>query len=162
MLASLIRLSAMALAAGLAAAATAHADEMVPEPICYDALVLAKIVRQVPTEYPSCGDCIVMSWPWIVELNVERILKGSAPEGVVTVLTVQHAYLRTDLGARHWWLRRNVLGAFNVLQLEGEQGPSRCSKDLPPARPFISPVAGKTLSDLRRESERANKQGTER
>ncbi len=124
------------------------------EPHCFDAFVSAKILRQTPTPASDCGDdCIVMSWPWILDLEVEHVLKGRAPTGRLTVLTVQHTYFRTGLGARRWWLRRNMLGGFNVL-MEAETTPSRCAKDTPPAQPYVTPSEGQTLRDLRRDGER--------
>ena len=124
---------------------------------CFDAEVTATIVRQTPTDYHGCGDdCIVMSWPWFVELNVERIHQGRAAKGTLTVLTVQHTYYRTDLGARRWLLRRNTLGSFNVVRSNAGERPQRCSAGSPPARPYIVPADGKTLDELRRELEQRN------
>lgn len=120
---------------------------------CFDAEVSASISRQTPTVMPDCDDCIIMRWPWIVELQVQRVHSGRLPRGQVTVLTVQHTYYRRDLGARRWWLRRNTLGAYNVLQPDEGETLQRCSADSPAARPYIQPSDGKTLEDLRREGE---------
>lgn len=120
---------------------------------CFDAEVSASISRQTPTVMPDCDDCIIMSWPWIIELQVERVHAGRLEEGPTTVLTVQHTYYRRDLGARRWWLRRNTLGAYNALRPHEGETPQRCSADRPAARPYIQPADGKTLEDLRREGE---------
>jgi hypothetical protein len=145
----------LALGAALVGPMAAHARAVAAEPNCFDALVSATILRQTPTVLPDCGnDCIVMSWPWILDLDVERVLEGRAPSGPLTVLTVQHTDFRDDLGARRWWLRRNTLGGFNVLRFEAEAKPPRCPLETPPARPFITPPEGQTLQDLRREGER--------
>lgn len=150
----------LALGAALAASMASHADAIVAEPDCFDAVVSATILRQTPTPISDCGDdCIVMSWPWILDLDVERVLKGRASSGPLTVLTVQHTYFRTNLGARRWWLRRNTLGGFNVLQPRTEATPPRCPKDTPPAQPFVTPPEGQTLRDLRRDGERMYGQG---
>ena len=137
--------------AGLATPASAAS-----EADCFDAEVTATIVRQTPTDFPECDDCIIMRWPWFVELHVERIHQGRAAKGPLTVLTVQHAHYRPDLGARRWLLRRNTLGSFNVVQSDTGERPQRCSPGSPPARPYIVPADGETLDDLRRELERRN------
>lgn len=123
------------------------------EPDCFDAQIYASIARQTPTVIPDCGaDCIIMRWPWILELNVERVIEGKVDSNPLTVLTVQHAYY-ADLGAGRWWLRRNSLGAFNVLKVSNSTPLPLCSEGAPPARPYIQPSNGKTLRDLEREGE---------
>jgi len=119
---------------------------------CFDAQVYARIARQTPTIIPDCGpDCITVSWPWILELNVERVLKGHVATGSITVLTVQHTWMRTDI-PRRWLLRRNSIGAFNVLRGNAAHL-TRCLRGTEPARPYIHPPTGKTLADLAREGE---------
>jgi len=120
---------------------------------CFDAEVSARISRQTPTIMPDCGDCIVMRWPWIVELQIEDVHSGRLERGPATVLTLQHTYYRSDLGARRWWLRRNTLGAYNILQPDEGETLKKCAADSPAARPYIQPSDGKTLEDLRREGE---------
>jgi hypothetical protein len=134
--------------------AAANVGSPAANPDCFDALVDAIIVRQTPTVVPECGDdCIIMRWPWIVELDVERVIRGKAPSTSLTVLTVQHTYYRTYLGARRWWLRRNSLGAFNVLSVDDKERLPRCTEGSPPAGPYIQPGNGRTLRDLAREGE---------
>ncbi len=119
---------------------------------CFDAEVSAAIVRQTPTVAPECADCIIIRWPWIVDLRVQRIRRGAVALGPVTVLTLQHTYYRTDR-SRRWLLRRNTLGSFNVV-FDPEQGRlPRCPTSAPAARPYIRPGDGRTLDDLRREGE---------
>lgn len=150
------RLVGVAVSAGVAASPLAAAPA--PEADCYDSLVLATIHRQTPTPIPNCGDdCIVMRWPWIVELDVERVVRGKLVPSRLTVLTVQHSNYRTDLGAWRWRLRRNTLGGFNVIGFkvpgfEDRARLPRCPKGTPPAEPFIEPGEGRTLGDLLRES----------
>jgi hypothetical protein len=152
MMRRLSRLFLGVLAAGSIAPTIAHADD--PEVAdCYDVVVSARPTRQVPTPIPDCEDCIIMSWPWFVTLDVERVVKGRAPSGRITVLTVQHTYLRTDRPNR-FWLRRNTLGGFNALRIGDSNKPAHCAKSAPPADPYISPGDGQTLKDLERESER--------
>lgn len=140
-----------ALAAGSIVAGIARADEADEPPPCYDARVMASLARQIPTPIPDCGeDCIVMSWPWVLDLQVEAVLAGRAPRGRLTVLSVQHTYLRNERPGR-FWLRRNTLGGFNLLRLGDGPKPRRCAKDAAPDDPYITPGEGRTLEDLRRE-----------
>ena len=126
---------------------SARADEAE----CYDAEVTARIVSQTPTVIPESDDgWIVMSWPWIVDLDVSRVHFGDARRGRLTVLAVLHTYYRRDLGSLRWKLRRNDLGGFNLLR--GAQDLiTRCANDEPPATASIKPPDGQTLEDLRRE-----------
>jgi hypothetical protein len=132
--------------------AAAQPTEAAIEAECFDAEVSATIVRQIPTVTPEC-DCIIMRWPWIVDLRVRRVHAGHVQRGPLTVLTVQHTDHRTDLGARRWLLRRNTLGGFNVVHDSDEGLLRRCSAGAPAARPFITPAQGQTLDDLRRAGE---------
>ncbi|MFN4295878.1 MAG: hypothetical protein ACK4FB_03485 [Brevundimonas sp.] len=117
---------------------------------CYDAEVSARIVSQTPTVAPACADCVIMRWPWIVDLDVRRVHAGEVRRGPLTVLTVQHTDFRRDLGGVRWTLRRNTEGGFNVVGF-GEDPERQCSPDDPPASPYITPPKGQTLEDLRRE-----------
>lgn len=137
----------------IAAMCLADGPALASEPECFDAEVSAVIIRQTPTVAPDCEDCIIIRWPWIIELDVQRVHRGRMVGGPATVLTVQHTYYRQDPEPRRWWLRRNTLGAYNVVQLVEGETPRRCSLDSQAARPFIRPATGKTLEDLRREGE---------
>jgi len=140
--------------AALAAFAAPAASASTPD--CFDAIVLARIVKQVPTAYPDCGkDCIVMSWPWIVEFDVDQAVAGTAPSGRLKVLAVQHTDFRHDLGTRRWWLRRNDLGGFNLLRFGESEHLDQCTADGPPARAYLHPSAGQTLDDVEKEGEKA-------
>lgn len=124
------------------------------EPACYDAEVSARIIRQTPTVMVDCGDdCIIMAWPWIIDLNVRWVYSGSVSRGPVTVLAVQHTYFSQPRNGRRWWLRRNSLGTYNIVQRNADEPLQRCLADAVPARPYISPADGQTLNDLRREGE---------
>jgi hypothetical protein len=94
-----------------------------------------------------------MRWPWVLDLNVQKVVSGHVPSNLLTVLTVQHTYFRSDLGARRWWLRSNTLGAFNVLSENEAKALRRCPKGTPAARPYIQPGYGRSLLDLVREGE---------
>lgn len=123
---------------------------------CYDAVVTARIVRQLPTVIPHCGaDCIIMTWPWFVELDVRRVVIGTAPRGRLLTQVMLHNYYRDDLGTQRWWLRRNSLDGFNVLRVDDRSRPERCAADMPPANAHIRPGNGRTLLDLVREAEQS-------
>jgi len=151
---SLQVLSVVLAAATFAFSAPAAAEEAQME--CFDALVSARIVRQVPSEMPDCGEgCIVMQWPWFLDLRVRRVLEGEAQRGNLTVLSLQHSDYRSDLGTRRWWLRRNSQGGFNLLRRNPDDRPPRCAPGSPPAPAYIRPSASRTLADYRREAEAA-------
>src|SRR3546814_1868652 len=60
-------------------------------PACYDAKVRARPLDQIPSDIGDCGsDCILMSWPWFIDLQVKRVIDGALPSKMVRVLTVQH------------------------------------------------------------------------
>lgn len=147
------------LSAAIAAAVLGGSPSAVAAPAangedCFDVAVRATVVRQTPTAYPDTGDgWIVMRWPWVVELHVEGPLKGRSPAGRLTVLTMQHAHLRTDLGPRRWLLRRNELGIFNAVEKPKGARLPRCPGGTPPDAPYIRPADGKTLDDILREGE---------
>jgi len=137
--------------ATLAAAAVWSAtNALAQDADCYDAEVSARIVSQTPTVMGHCDDCIIISWPWIVDLDVRRIYSGDLRRGRLTVLAVLHNDFRRDLGARRWKLRRNNQGGFNLLR-NAEEVTARCANDAAPATAYITPPDGQTLEDLRRE-----------
>lgn len=130
------RLSAAAFVLAAGGFSIARAGEPVDAPACFDAEVSAHIIRQTPI--PDCGvDCIVMSWPWILQLDVEEVVRGSAPTGRLMVLAVQHTYLRTDMGGRLLLLRRNSRKGFNLLRVGPEDSPKFCGRGMAPATPYI-------------------------
>jgi hypothetical protein len=125
------------------------AAEEAVSPECYDVAVKAKVIDQVPSIMPICDDCIIMHWPWFLDLKVAKVLEGKLGEKVVTVLNMQHTYRRSRYGA--WWLRRNTAGGLNVVQ-RGTNGepPVRCGPTMPPVKPYIQ-SKNKTLDELRSE-----------
>lgn len=142
----------LVLAAGLATATLARAEE----PACYDAQVSALIARQVPTDIPWCEGCHIMRWPWILDLRVERVLKGRAPdEPVTTVLAIQHSAFKKKARPERLWLRRNAIGLFNVVHFEDGETPRRCPTSAPPAKSYVALGPGESWKDRRRESELA-------
>jgi hypothetical protein len=144
-------LLAMIVAGPFPAAAQDDAD---PAFDCYDALVSARIVRQVPSAYPDCGDgCIIMSWPWFIDLDVRRVLDGALPNRKLSVLTIQHTSFRSRIGYRRWLFRRNALGGYNATTFFEPKEVQRCDPGMAPMKPYLHPSDGRTLDDLRREGE---------
>ena len=141
----------------LAAIPGAFANEQSgSQPDCYDAIVKARISKQVPSVTPECGpDCLIMVWPWFLDLEVKRSLVGDVPRGKLQTLAMLHTFFRLDLGNRQWWLRRNTLGGYNVLRFSREQKLLRCGKGSEPADAYIIPSPSRSLADLRAEGERA-------
>jgi hypothetical protein len=150
-----IRFAAL-IALGLVAwmACVAVADEPQPPPECYDAIISAEIAAQIPSVLPGCDDCIIVRWPWFVDLKIRRVIEGRVRERLITVLTMQHADLRDDIGAKRWWLRRNATGGFNVVRFARGDGIARCPGGVPAAEPHLRPGDGETLDDLRERGAR--------
>lgn len=143
---SIILLSAVVVTAAFGATSALAQDTD-----CYDAEVTARVVSQIPTVFPDCGDdCIVISWPWIVDLDVRRIHSGDVRRERLTVLAILHTGFRRDLGSRRWKLRHNDQGGFNLLR-GAEDITTRCTSDAAPTTAYITPPDGQTLEDLRRE-----------
>lgn len=148
-----LRLGALLLASIVVAAPSARADD---EPYCYDAIVKARIVRQTPSVFPDCGgDCIVMVWPWFIDLDVKGAENGDVPRGRLRTLAMMHTFYLRDLGVRRWWLRRNALSGYNLLRFGAEDKPERCPAGTAPARAYLRLGPGQTLDDLWREGDRA-------
>jgi len=144
----------------LTTAGRAQADSSGAAEPCFDTLVSARVVRQIPSVVPepAANDMIIMSWPYFIDLDIVRVLHGTAPLGRSTMLSVQHTYWRKGLGVRKWWLRRNSLGGFNILLEKNNETLARCAATAPPADPYISPGEGRTLEDMMREGREANGQ----
>jgi len=149
-----MRLIALAFLACWAGVAQASVASLQGEE-CFDVEIVANIAAQVPSEPPEIGDgSIIMEWPYFIDLNVERVLKGRLPLRRLTVLSVQHTFFRRDLGSKTWWVRRNTLGGYNLLRTKGDEKPRRCLAGTPPARAYLEPANGATLEDLRKDGER--------
>ncbi len=120
------------------------------EPACYDTKVRAVPVDQVPSDIGDCGgDCILISWPWFVDLQVKRVIDGALSGKRVRVLTVQHTYHVSREGS--WWLRKNTEGGYNVVVPEDGVALTRCSAAITAVEPYIRPGDGQSLDDLRNE-----------
>lgn len=95
-------------------------------------------VDKVPSEIGYCGsDCIIMSWPWFVDLRVKCVVEGYLLSKLVRTLTVQHIYRLSHEGT--WLLRKNTAGGYNAVVPEGGVGLSRCSDGIASFEPGIRP-----------------------
>ena len=132
------RLATLCISAAVLAVSQPAMAEDAADTTCFDALVTAQLTRQTPTTVPDCDGCIIMEWPWVLELDVKRVLQGEAPLGRLVTVSVQHTWLATKPQPRRWWLRRNTGGTFNVL-LDPDSRTHRCAAETPSARPFHRP-----------------------
>jgi len=119
---------------------------------CYDALVRAKAIAQIPTPLPQLDDPnrIIFAWPWFVDLEISRVLEGTVDGKVVKALAVLHSSWVSD--EMTFALRRTTVGNFNILRGD-PKNLRRCDRSVPAEVPYIDPAKGQTLDDLRRESE---------
>lgn len=116
----------------------AHEGGSWPPGECYDAVVDAVILRQLPTQIPDCGpNCFIMRWPWFVEIDIKRVIKGKAPRGRIAVMTLQHSDILETGKPSRWWLRRTVDGGFNVIWEDRRDLPKACPADAAPTKPFL-------------------------
>lgn len=122
---------------------------------CFDAEVSARLIGQTPSVIPELDDgSIVMEWPWFLDFEIRRVLRGTAPTGKITVLSVQHTYWISNLGTKRWLLRRNDQGGFNLLGFADKSRLKLCPAGTPVAHAYLSPDKGNTLERLREEGEK--------
>lgn len=94
-----------------------------------------------------------MSWPWFIDLEVERVLDGEFNEKKLTALAVLHTNYISK--TRVFLLRRNMLGGFNLLRPEKPESLTRCDAGVAAMVPYIRPAEGQSLEDYRRAGEKA-------
>lgn len=135
---------------GLSVPAQALAQDAAPPGAsdCYDVKISARPDEQIPSDATDCGEnCIVMRWPWFVDLTDIRVLDGPALRKRVRVLAIQHSYLVDRIGI--WWLRHNSTGGFNAIRYADNTLP-RCPADAKDATSYLRPANGETLDDIYR------------
>lgn len=138
---------------GWSTSATSSSQQQTRE--CFDALVVAKVVGQVPSDFVnSDDDYFIISWPYFIDLDIVRVVKGQVEGKKITALSVQHTYWRRDLGARKWWLRRNTASGYNILRIENGARPPKCPQGVAPDRAYLEPAPGQTLDEMRKAGER--------
>lgn len=129
-----ILFAAVSLSPVSAALAQAH-----PSGECFDALVTARIIRQLPSPLPNCGsNCIIVAWPWRLDVEVEQVAKGTSSTGPQTLLALQHSYLSQDQRRIQAWLRRHSGGGFNIVKLADGVDLAPCPVGSKPARPYLA------------------------
>lgn len=64
---------------------------------CFDAAVVAHIVKQTPTPFPkSEPNEIVIRWPWLYEVEVEQRVVGGATPTRLTMVNSAHTSMRRE------------------------------------------------------------------
>ena len=120
---------------------------------CYDAKVKARIIEQIPSVIPDCNDCVIMEWPWFIDLGVNRVVEGVVSGGrIIHALSVQHTYM-LSLRAGTWLLRRNKAGLFNIVTADDPLKIPRCPASAEPAQPYLISDS-ESLDQLRGDGER--------
>jgi hypothetical protein len=135
---------------------TASSQEVAPTPACYDAIVRGVATSQIPGPSSSCdGECIVMSWPWFIEIRIDEVVEGRVTGFLagrhIRGLTVQHNYFVSRSMA--WMLRRNTNGGYNVILGADEEATRRCPRGTAPQRAFLG-ASPQALEALRLAGER--------
>lgn len=119
----------------------------VDESDCYDLKVRAKPIGQFPTAFPNDPNYIVISWPWFVDLKVERVIDGRLNDPNMSALAVLHSEYVDK--TRTWLLRENTLGEYNILRLVEPEKAKKCAQGKVRPEPYIRPSEGETLESLR-------------
>jgi hypothetical protein len=147
----LSRVLSAGIACGIAAYSSASAQVAENDPpACFDAVISARPVHQIPSEMPEC-DCIIMQWPWFVDLQIDRVLKGKAEKGTVSALAMMHTYIDSD-NSKFWGLRRNTAGGFNATFIL--KRPTVCATNSKAVEPYLQVQAGQTMEELRSAGEK--------
>jgi hypothetical protein len=134
----------------------ASSQEVTPTLACYDAVVRGEAISQIPSELNTCGDdCIVMRWPWFIEIEVDEVMEGRVTGFLagrrIRGLTVQHTnFVRRSM---IWMLRRNTNGGYNVTLGSDEEATVRCPRGTSPQRAFLG-APPQRLEELRLAGER--------
>jgi hypothetical protein len=134
----------------------ASSQFVTPTPDCYDAVVRGEAISQIPSEFNDCGDdCIVMRWPWFIEIKVDEVIEGRVTGFLagrrIRGLTVQHTYF--ERGSGIWMLRRNTNGGYNVTLGADEEAAVRCPRGTSPQGAFLG-APPQRLEELRLAGER--------
>jgi hypothetical protein len=121
--------------------ATVHAE-------CYDAIVRAVPIKQIPSDYNKYKEegYFLLRWPWLLELQAERVLSGRVPQGRIRVLSVQHTYMRERTFILH--LRQNTIGIYNIVFSSGDIKLKKFLRSAGLADPYISPGEGESLDQF--------------
>lgn len=129
----------LALALGLLLAAPAAADDATPD--CVDAVIVAKLVRENPTDLPDAGpDEIVIRWPWVLTFEVEEVLAGRLSRDTITVVASMHTGFNPEIRHHLLFLRKGERGRFRLVAHEYKVVQDRRGR-------FVVPVAEPIGSD---------------
>jgi len=106
--------------------ATAALPQTANRQECVDLVVLVKITRQEATPYPNIPGVFIMTWPWTLTLDVERVIYGTESARRITLPILLHAELNSDNQSFMFLLRRTATGYVTA---EGSQEIVRAVKD---------------------------------
>jgi hypothetical protein len=111
--ASLYALYLLPLIGALACPTASAADAAGEASACFDAVLVARLLRQTPTPFPEAGPGeIIMRWPWVLTVEPERVLYSGVPVPghPFDIGTVQHTSMRGDIEHLLIFLRRSKEG----------------------------------------------------
>src|SRR5258705_420848 len=77
---------------------------------CIDLVVVAQITKYEPEPIPVLPDAIIMTWPWTLTLQVERVLYGKESARRITVTRIMHTRFNPDIQHFVFMLRRHSKG----------------------------------------------------
>lgn len=104
---------ALALFLPLAWTLRAHAHDAPETPRCFDAAVVARLVRETPGPTPDRGlDVFVMRWPWVLEFETEEVVIGRVGRGRLSVTAHMHINFNRRIDHFLLFLRRDSDGAY--------------------------------------------------
>lgn len=131
-----MRLSVVSLVAALAVLFALPAKGREPESPkrCVDVAVVARIVRQTPTEIPEVPGQIIMRWPWVVDLEVEEVVAGSEKRARIQVTMSLHSEFTSRIRHGLFLLRRSENGRYAVVDWDSYVVTDRSGE-------FVIPVA---------------------
>lgn len=136
----------------LAFTVPATAGDVAEASDCYDRVIFARLVEQVPSPLPEADDgSIVFAWPWFLDFEIVDPLSGEMEE--LTALAIMHTYYVSNLPAGPWYLRLNSDGGYNVVGRSNDAPILKCPLGTAPARPYLSPGPERSLAEIRREGE---------
>lgn len=89
------------------------------EPTCFDLAVIAHITGNVPTAFPpEQRSQPIAHWPWIADLNVEKVLLGA--EGRGRLQTKQNQHIGYNTKYQHFLLlmKRRGDGDYSIVDVQ--------------------------------------------
>lgn len=119
MIATPTLLSIAALSAWQPAATSAAAGDR----RCFDVAAIASLERYEPTDIEEVrrelgGDAIVIRWPWLVDIDIDKVILGVEPRRNLRVTLTLHNALRRDIAHVLLLMRRTRDGGYVVVDYD--------------------------------------------